>query len=97
VPAEFEPVVRALRRRIRERLAYPWQAARARLGGTVEVEVELDGTGRLARADVVGGQAAGILRDAALRAVRAATPVPWPEPLAGRRLVVRLPVVFEAR
>lgn len=97
VPAEYDGYVRALRLRIQDRLVYPWLAVRQRLGGVVELEIQVDRQGRLARARVVGGEAAGLLRDAALRAVRDATPLAFPPGVDGRPLTITLPVVFELR
>ena len=78
-------------------LRYPWLAARRGLQGVVELEVRLSTEGRLAGVDVVGGAAAGLLREAALRAVRDAMPFPLPAGVDGRPLTIRLPVVFELR
>lgn len=97
VAAEYDGYVRALRRRIQDRLVYPWLAVRQRLGGVVELEIQVDREGRLARARVVGGEAAGLLRDAALRAVRDAMPLAFPPGVDGRPLIITLPVVFELR
>ncbi|PYM61096.1 MAG: hypothetical protein DMD79_13850 [Candidatus Rokuibacteriota bacterium] len=89
--------MRALRQRIQERLTYPAGAVRRRLEGTVEVEVLVDVDGRPERARVVGGEGAPLLQEAALRAVRDATPLPFPAGVAPRRLRIRLPVVFALR
>lgn len=97
IPPEYDGYLRALRQRIQERLVYPWLAARQRVHGVVELEVQLDPEGRLARASVVGGGGAGPLRDAALRAVRDATPFPFPTGVVARPLTIRLPVIFELR
>jgi TonB family protein len=97
IPPEYEGYVRALRRRIEERLVYPWLAVRQGTQGTVELEVQLDAAGRLSDVAVVGRPIAGVLRDAAIRAIREATPFPFPPGLAARALTIRLPVVFELR
>ena len=97
VPPEYDAYVRALRQRIQERLTYPAGAVRRRLEGTVEVEVLVDVDGRPERARVVGGEGAPLLQEAALRAVRDATPLPFPAGVAPRRLRIRLPVVFALR
>lgn len=97
VPPEYDGYVAALRRRIQERLDYPWIAVRQRLQGVVELELEVEADGRLGRVSVVGGDAPRALREAAVRAVREAAPFPFPGDLAARPLAVRLPVVFELR
>ena len=97
IPPEYDAYVRALRRRIQERLTYPAGAVRRRLEGTVEVEVLVDVDGRPEQARVVGGEGAPQLQEAALRAVRDATPLPFPAGVAPRRLRIRLPVVFALR
>jgi protein TonB len=97
IPPEYDAYVQSLRQRIQAHLRYPWLAARRGLQGVVELEVRLSTEGRLAGVDVIGGVAAGLLREAALRAVRDATPFPLPAGVDGRPLTVRLPVVFELR
>jgi periplasmic protein TonB len=97
VPLEYDAYVRSLRQRIQERLGYPVVAVRRRLEGTVELEVLVDADGRLARARVVGGEGAPVLQEAALRAARDATPLPFPAGVAPRPLRIRLPVVFALR
>jgi protein TonB len=97
VPAEYEGYVRELRRRVRERLVYPWLAVRRGVTGTVEVHMELDASGGLVALSAVGGAAPRILREAALDAVRDAAPFPRPPGLTPRALTIRLPVVFELR
>jgi protein TonB len=89
--------VRELRRRVQERLVYPWLAVRRGLTGTVELEIELDAAGRVVALAAVGPEAPRLLRDAALKAVRDAAPFPLPPGVAPRALAVRLPVVFELR
>ncbi|MBI4013587.1 MAG: energy transducer TonB [Candidatus Rokubacteria bacterium] len=97
IPPEYDGYVRALRRRIQERLVYPWLAVRQGIQGTVELEVQLDAAGRLGDVAVVGRPGAGVLREAAVRAVRDATPFPFPPGLVARALTIRLPIVFELR
>lgn len=95
LPPEYEAYVRALRRRIQERLEYPPLAVRRGLRGMVELELRLGPDGRLDGVRVVGGEGAEMLREAAIRAVRNATPLPFPPGLAPRALWIRLPVRFE--
>lgn len=97
IPPEYEGYVRELRRRVQERLVYPWLAVRRGLTGTVELEIELDAAGRVVALAAVGPEAPRLLRDAALKAVRDAAPFPLPPGVAPRALAVRLPVVFELR
>jgi protein TonB len=95
VPPGYDAYVRALRRRIEERLAYPALAVRRGVQGTVELEVQLDAAGRLTAVAEVGREGHGLLGEAAIRAVRDATPFPFPPGLAPRALTIRLPIVFE--
>jgi TonB family protein len=97
VPPEYQGYVRALRRRIQERLIYPQLAIRRRVEGAVELELELDAAGRLVSVGPVDRAGAAVLREAAVRAVRDATPFPFPADVAPRALLIRLPVVFELR
>ena len=97
IPPEYEGYVRALRQRIQERLVYPQVAVRRRLEGAVELELELDAAGRLVNVGAVDRGGAAMLREAAVRAVRDATPFPFPAHLVPRALLIRLPVVFELR
>jgi TonB family protein len=97
IPPEYEGYVRALRQRIQERLVYPQVAVRRRVAGAIELEVELDAGGRLVSVGSVDRAGAAVLREAAVRAVRDATPFPFPAHLVPRALLIRLPVVFELR
>ena len=97
VPPEYDAYVRRLRDRIQTRLQYPWQAARRGLQGVVELEIRIEPDGRLGQAEVVGGVPVPLLQRAALHAVEAATPAPFPPGVAARPLTIRLPVVFELR
>jgi TonB family protein len=65
--------------------------------GIVELEVRLGPEGRLVGVEVVAGPPTGTLRAAAVTAVRDAAPFPFPPELAGRALVIRLPVEFRLR
>jgi protein TonB len=97
IPAEYEGYVRALRQRVQDRLVYPQLALRRRVQGAVELELELDAAGRLVNVGALDRDGAAVLREAAVRAVRDATPFPFPAHLAPRALLIRLPVVFELR
>jgi TonB family protein len=63
----------------------------------VELEVRLGSDGRLAAVEVVAGTSVSTLRAAAVSAVRAAAPFPFPPGLLPRPLVIRLPVEFRLR
>jgi len=97
VPPEYEGYVRSLRERVQRRLVYPWQAARLGQQGTVELEVRVNQDGRLADVLVLDASGPAALRTAAVQAVRAAGPFPFPEGLPPRGLVIRLPVMFRLR
>jgi TonB family protein len=89
--------VRGLRERIQQRLAYPSAAVRRGQQGMVELEVRVGPDGRLAAVEVVAGTSVDTLRTAAVAAVRGSAPFPFPPGLAGRPLVIRLPVEFRLR
>jgi protein TonB len=97
VPPEYDAYVRRLRERIQTRLQYPREAVRRGLHGVVELEIRIEPDGRLGQAEVVGGVPVPLLQRAALHAVEAATPAPFPPGVAARPLTIRLPVVFELR
>jgi TonB family protein len=97
VPPEYDEYVRALRQRVQDRLVYPWAAARRGQQGTVELEVRVGAEGRLVGVEVVAGPKAETLRTAAVTAVRAAAPFPFPPGVVGRPLVIRLPIEFQLR
>jgi TonB family protein len=65
--------------------------------GTVELEVRVGAEGRLVSVEVVAGARVDALRSAAVTAVRGAAPFPFPAGVAGRPLVIRLPVEFQLR
>jgi len=97
VPPEYEAYVRRLRERVQQRLVYPWMAVRRGEQGTVELDVQVGPDGRLTGIDVLEGAGSATLRAAAVQAVRAAGPLPFPDGLPPRALVIRLPVVFRLR
>lgn len=97
IPPEYEFYVRALRERIQQRLVYPATAVRRGQQGMVELEVRVGADGRLAAVEVVAGTSVDVLRTAAVAAVRGSAPFPFPSGLAGRPLVIRLPVEFRLR
>jgi protein TonB len=97
VPPEYDAYVRALRQRIQERVVYPWVAVQQGIQGVVELEVQLNAEGRVARVGLVRKDGIEILGEAALKAVREATPFPFPAGVVARPLTIRLPIVFELR
>jgi protein TonB len=97
VPAEYGPYLQAFRRRVQEALAYPLAARRQRAEGTVELEVVIEPSGRVAQVRVVSSSAQPALDEAAVEAVRGLRPVPIPGHLPKRELRVRLPLVFQLR
>jgi protein TonB len=95
--ADYAGYYDTLRRRLHESLAYPALARRRGLSGTVLVDVEVDASGKLGRVTLVRSSSHAMLDDAALEAVRGVSRVPFPPGVPPRRLLVRLPVVFEMR
>ena len=96
-PAEYGPYLRQFRQRVQENLVYPLAARRQGLGGTVELHVWLEATGRVRDVQVARSSSHGVLDDAALETIRRLGPVPFPESLPRRPLLVRIPLVYELR
>lgn len=96
-PAEYGPYLRQFRQRVQESLVYPLAARRQGLRGTVELHVWLEATGRVRDVQVARSSAHGVLDDAALETVRRLGPVPFPESLPRRPLLIRIPLVYELR
>jgi TonB family protein len=97
MPAEYGPYLRGFRQRVLEGLVYPLAARRQGLGGTVELHVWLEPTGRVREVQVARSSSHPILDDAAVEAIRRLGPVPFPETLPRRPLLIRVPLVFELR
>jgi protein TonB len=97
MPAEFGPYLQAFRQRIQESLRYPLPARRRGLGGTVQLEVELLPTGKVASVVVRSSSSHAVLDQAALDTVSRLQPVPFPLGAPPRPLKVRLPIIFELK
>jgi protein TonB len=82
---------------VQESLVYPLAARRQSLRGTVELDVALDPSGRVRDVRVARSSGAGILDDAAVDILRRLDPLPLPESLPRRPLLIRLPLVFDLR
>jgi protein TonB len=97
VPSEYAPYLSRFRRRVEEGLHYPLAARRRGISGTVELEVVIDRGGAVRRVGVVLSSSHATLDEAALDAVRALSPQPFPAGMTPRDLTVRLPLVFDLR
>jgi periplasmic protein TonB len=95
--AEYQGYLRLLRQLIHEQLIYPAAARRRDLSGTVLVELIVKPTGEIGNVSVVRSSSHPALDGAALDAVRAIRPRPFPAELPRRSLRVHLPIVFELR
>ncbi len=96
-PPEYGPYLRRFRQRVAESLIYPLAARRQGLGGTVELHVWLEATGRVRDVQVARSSSHGVLDDAAVETIRRLGPVPFPDSLPRRPLLIRLPLVYELR
>ena len=96
-PPEYGAYLRQFRQRVQESLVYPLAARRQGLRGTVELHVWLEATGRVRDVQVARSSSHGILDAAAVEAIRRLGPVPFPESLPRRPLLVRIPLVYELR
>ena len=96
-PPEYGPYLRRFRQRVAESLIYPLAARRQGLGGTVELHVWLEATGRVRDVQVARSSSHGVLDDAAVETIRRLGPMPFPDSLPRRPLLIRLPLVYELR
>jgi protein TonB len=97
VPPEYGPYLRRFRQRVHETLIYPLAARRQGLGGTVELDVWLEATGRVRDVRVVRSSSHRLLDEAAVETIRGLGPIPFPDSLPRRSLLIRIPLVFELR
>jgi TonB family protein len=95
--AEYEAYLRGFRRRIHELLIYPATARRRGVAGTVLLELIVKPTGEIENVSLVQSSSHPELDGAALDAVRAVRPRPFPPDLPRRALRVHLPIAFELR
>lgn len=97
VPGEYGPYLARFRQRVQEALVYPLAARRQGAQGTVELDVWIEASGRVRDVRVVRSSTNPLLDDAALETIRRLGPVPFPESLPRRPLLIRLPLVFQLR
>jgi protein TonB len=97
IPAEYGPYLQRFRQRVQESLVYPLAARRQGLRGSVELDVWLDPAGRVRDVRVARSSSHRLLDDAAIETVRHLGPLPFPESLPRRALLIRLPLVFDLR
>ena len=95
--ADYAGYYQTLQRRLHESLTYPQIARRRALTGTVTVDVEVDASGKVGRVTLINSSLHAVLDDAAIDALRSVGRVPFPPGVTPRRLLVRMPVVFEIR
>ena len=95
--AEYYAYLQRLRSQIQETIKYPSAARRRGLAGTVRVEIVLRPSGEIETVTVVGSSTHSVLDNAALDAIRALRPLPFPPDLPRRLLRVQLPIVFDFR
>jgi len=74
---------------------YPLAARKRGLSGQVELEVELEPSGRVRSLRVVSSSSHEILDEAAVDAVRSVQPEPIPPHLPRRSIRIRLPLAFK--
>jgi periplasmic protein TonB len=96
-PPAYGPYLQRFRQRVHEALIYPLAARRQGLGGTVELEVWLEATGRVRDVRVLRSSSHRLLDEAAVETIRGLGPVPFPDSLPRRSLLIRIPLVFELR
>jgi protein TonB len=94
---DYDGYYALLRRRVQEALRYPATARRRDLGGTVEIEVEVQATGAISRVSLAASSSHPVLDEAALAAARGLERVPFPPGVTPRPLRMRVPVVFDLR
>jgi protein TonB len=96
-PPEYGPYLQRFRQRVQASLVYPLAARRQGLGGTVELHVWLEATGRVRDVQVARSSSHAVLDAAAVETIRRLGPVPFPESLPRRPLLIRIPLVYELR
>ncbi len=96
-PPEYGAYLRRFRQRVHETLIYPLAARRQGLGGRVELDVWLEATGRVRDVRVVRSSSHRLLDEAAVETIRGLGPIPFPDSLPRRSLLIRIPLVFELR
>jgi len=96
-PPEYGPYLRHFRQRVHEALAYPLAARRQGWGGTVELDVWLEATGRVRDVRVVRSSSHRLLDEAAVETILGLGAIPFPDSLPRRSLLIRIPLVFELR
>jgi protein TonB len=96
-PAEYGPYLRRFRQRVQESLVYPLAARRQGLGGTVELHVWLEATGRVRDVQIARSSSHDVLDEAAVQTIRRLGLVPFPDSLPRRPLLIRIPLVYELR
>lgn len=94
IPAGFGLYLARFRQRIQEALYYPLSARRRGLAGTVQLEIELLPTGRVAAVVLLSSSSHSVLDEAAMDTVKRLSPGPFPPEVPPRPLRVRLPIVF---
>jgi protein TonB len=94
---EYASYLQRLRGVLQGSIQYPAGARRRGLTGTVRVQIVVRPTGDVESAMLVGSSSHLLLDQAALEAVRALRPLPFPPELPRRALRVELPIVFELR
>lgn len=92
---EYGPYLQRFRERVADALVYPLGAQRQGLKGTVELNVRLEASGRVSDVRVVRSSSHEILDEAALETIRRVSPLPFPESLPRRPLLIRIPLVFQ--
>lgn len=97
VPPEYGPYLRRFRQLVHEALVYPLAARRQGLGGIVELDVWLEATGLVRDVRVVRSSSHRLLDDAAVATIGRLGPIPFPDSLPRRSLLIRIPLVFELR
>jgi periplasmic protein TonB len=93
--SEYGRYLSQWRRRIHENVRYPLAARRRGLTGTVQLDIVIQPSGAVASVRVAESSSHGVLDEAAMEAVRALPPLPFPSDLTPRSLRARLPVVFD--
>ena len=93
--ADYGPYKARLRQRIQDTLRYPMAARRRGLSGTVHLDIAVQPDGSIGAVNVVSSSSHEVLDRAAVDAVRALPPMPFPRDVRPAAFTVRLPVVFE--
>jgi len=90
--------IRAVSKRIRDNLDYPWAAKQADLQGALRLGIRLDYTGKLLDVKVIQSSGYSVLDENAISVVKKAAPYsPFPSEIEQNELWLDIPIVYNVK